>query len=139
MFRQLAECLKLPHDVSDDDLLEPLACAFYDSPNNFYDEGTRAKWCDFVRSWRDEVAGSNPNTASTIEAMNKVNPAYVLREWMLVDAYTAAKERDDFSVLQELFELTRTPYELGSETMQEKYYRRAPDRALKAGGTAFMS
>ena len=139
VFRQLAECLKLPHDVSDDDLLEPLASAFYDSPNNFYDEGTRAKWCDFVRSWRDEVAGSNPNTASTIEAMNKVNPAYVLREWMLVDAYTAAKEKDDFSVLQELFELTRTPYELGSETMQEKYYRRAPDRALKAGGTAFMS
>lgn len=139
VFRQLAECLKLPHDVSDDDLLEPLACAFYDSPNNFYDEGTRAKWCDFVRSWRDEVAGSNPNTASTIEAMNKVNPAYVLREWMLVDAYTAAKERDDFSVLEELFELTRTPYELGSETMQEKYYMRAPDRALKAGGTAFMS
>ena len=42
-------------------------------------------------------------------------------------------------MLEELFELTRTPYELGSDEMQEKYYRRAPDRALKAGGTAFMS
>ena len=135
VFRQLAECLKLPDDVSDNDLLEPLTPAFFDSPNAFYDDGTRAKWCDFVRAWRDEVDG----TASAIEAMNKVNPAYVLREWMLVEAYSAAKENDDFSVLEELFELTRTPYELGSDEMQEKYYRRAPDRALKAGGTAFMS
>ena len=49
------------------------------------------------------------------------------------------EEEDDFSVVKELFELTKTPYDLGSEEMQEKYYRRAPDQALKAGGTAFMS
>ena len=76
---------------------------------------------------------------AAIAQMNSQNPAYVLREWMLVKAYTAAKEEDDFSVVKELFELTKTPYDLGSEEMQEKYYRRAPDQALKAGGTAFMS
>ena len=136
VFRQLAECLVLPGDASEDDLLEPLAPAFYDAPNAFYEKDTRSKWCDFIKAWVDLV-GDDRDAA--IAQMNSQNPAYVLREWMLVKAYTAAKEEDDFSVVKELFELTKTPYDLGSEEMQEKYYRRAPDQALKAGGTAFMS
>ena len=136
VFRQLAECLVLPGDASEDDLLEPLAPAFYDAPNAFYQKDTRSKWCDFIKAWVDLV-GEDRDAA--IVQMNSQNPAYVLREWMLVKAYTAAKEEDDFSVVKELFELTKTPYDLGSEEMQEKYYRRAPDQALKAGGTAFMS
>ena len=136
VFRQLAECLVLPGDASEDDLLEPLAPAFYDAPNAFYEKDTRSKWCDFIKAWVDLV-GEDRDAA--IVQMNSQNPAYVLREWMLVKAYTAAKEEDDFSVVKELFELTKTPYDLGSEEMQEKYYRRAPDQALKAGGTAFMS
>jgi hypothetical protein len=35
--------------------------------------------------------------------------------------------------------LIKHPYEEGTEDEERKYYRRAPDAALKAGGTAFMS
>ena len=60
------------------------------------------------------------------------------REWMLVDAYTGAGIGDE-SVLQELYELIQKPYEEGSDDQIKKYYRRAPERALTMGGTAFMS
>ena len=55
VFRQLAECLVLPGDASEDDLLEPLAPAFYDAPNAFYENDTRAKWCDFIKAWVELV------------------------------------------------------------------------------------
>ena len=53
--------------------------------------------------------------------------------------HAAAKERNDFGPTHELFALTATPYDEGDEEMQTKYYKRAPDAALSAGGTAFMS
>jgi len=58
---------------------------------------------------------------------------------MLVEAYTAAKEINDYDQVKELFALTSAPYEEGSAELAAKYYRRAPDAALLAGGTAFMS
>jgi uncharacterized protein YdiU (UPF0061 family) len=88
------------------------------------------------------------------ERMRTASPKYVLREWMLVEAYSKAspssirnplfpssiKSKDaDESVIHELFELTKNPYDEGTDEQDEKYYRRAPDDALKAGGTAFMS
>jgi len=45
----------------------------------------------------------------------------------------------DESMIHELFSLIQDPYGEGTEEQDEKYYRRAPDEALKAGGTAFMS
>ncbi len=45
----------------------------------------------------------------------------------------------DYSGVHELFELIKDPYGEGSADDHEKYYRRAPDKSLRAGGTAFMS
>ena len=56
-----------------------------------------------------------------------------------MEAYTAAKEINDYDQVKELFALTSAPYEEGSAELAAKYYRRAPDAALLAGGTAFMS
>ncbi|KAL9187343.1 hypothetical protein ACHAXT_001446 [Thalassiosira profunda] len=83
------------------------------------------------------------------ESMRLSNPKYTLREWMLVDAYTKADPGKppgspvsipgDYSGIRELFELCKDPYGEGSAEMHKKYYRRAPDESLRAGGTAFMS
>ena len=87
------------------------------------------------------------------ERMRLSNPKYILREWMLVDAYSKASpssiqspmfptlqsSRADESMVHELFRLIQNPYEEGDEEQHEKYFRRAPDEALNAGGTAFMS
>jgi hypothetical protein len=57
---------------------------------------------------------------------------------MLVDAYTKAAQRDE-GTIHDLFALLQDPYDEGTPEQQERFYRRAPDAALKAGGTAFMS
>ena len=101
VFRQLAECLKLPDDASDDDLLEPLAPAFYDSPNAFYDDEHQGQ----VVRLRPRVEGrggrDGPHDRGDEQGESGVRAARV-------DArrrHSAAKENDDFSVLEELFEL----------------------------------
>lgn len=84
------------------------------------------------------------------ETMRLSNPKYTLSEWILVDAYTKADAGKtpgvpfpaaggDYSGVHELFELCKDPYGEGSAEMHEKYYRRAPEESLRAGGTAFMS
>jgi len=132
MWRQLAEVAALPQDAADADLFAPLRAAFYSAP----DAAEVANWTAFLRRWRGTIGGDGAEAAARVRAES---PKYILREWMLVEAYTAAKERGDFTLTHELFDLTAAPYAEGSDAMAAKYYRRAPDAALNAGGTAFMS
>jgi serine/tyrosine/threonine adenylyltransferase len=122
------------------------------------------KW---IQQWRETLAESYGKSGSSSilsqkddvqmkseERMRVSNPKYVLREWMLVEAYSMASsssisssifpvaihsQGNDESLVHELFELIKHPYDEGSEDQEIKYYRRAPDATLKAGGTAFMS
>ena len=71
--------------------------------------------------------------------MNKVNPLFVPREWMLVEAYEAA-ERGDSSVIETLQQLFMRPYSDDHDpTLVAKYARRAPDGAHAQGGVGYMS
>ena len=136
-FRQLAD-VALVGDaakLSDEELFAPLAAAFY-AP---LDADARAGWADWIRAWRAVADAGEGGVEGTARRIKAANPKYVLREWMLVEAYTAAKERDDFSVVRELFETATKPYEEGDDARAERWYRRAPDAALRRGGTAFMS
>lgn len=94
----------------------------------------RLQYLAWIKQWRD-IVKDEPGAA---ERMRLANPKYVLREWMLVDAYSAAEEGDD-DVLKELFELIQKPYDEGTPKQESQYYRRAPEDALTLGGTAFMS
>lgn len=93
---------------------------------------------------------SKQTTIPPEETMRLANPKYTLREWMLVEAYTKAdagkspgnpfpSASGDYSGVHELFALCKDPYGEGSSDNHKKYYRRAPDESLRAGGTAFMS
>ena len=55
-----------------------------------------------------------------------------------MEAYNRAARGDEYMV-KELLELVEYPYDEGSEDQIKNYYRRAPDEALSAGGTAYMS
>jgi len=99
----------------------------------------RADYISWIEQWRNALQEEQEQDLSVIgNHMKQVNPKYVLREWMLVDAYTAAAKGDE-SVLKELYELIQRPYEEGAQEEQNKYYGRAHDAALTTGGTAFMS
>ena len=129
-------------------------------------EATR-KMVDWIKAWREILVETHKPHGPSLrlseddsivlepyERMRISNPKYVLREWMLVEAYSKASpssisnplfpialksQKADESMVFELFDLIQNPYDEGTEDQDEKYYRRAPDSALKAGGTAFMS
>jgi len=137
-----------------------------DGPSPFYvplDVESKTKLLKWIQSWREALIESyKENELSTSsdyiapdERMRLANPKYVLREWMLVEAYskaslsnsqsssifktTSTQTQSDESVIHELFELIQSPYDEGTEDQNKKYYHRAPDTATVAGGSAFMS
>ncbi len=107
--------------------LEALAPVFYVPPS----PAKARRWRDWLARWRR----ADPN----VHAMNSVNPLFVPREWMLVEAYEAA-ERGDNSVIETLQRLFMRPYSDDHDpALVEKYARRAPDGAHTQGGVGYMS
>ena len=112
---------------TDADALEALAPAFYAPPS----PQKAKKWRAWLKSWRR--AGPDP------DAMDRVNPLFVPREWMLVEAYEAA-ERGDNSVIETLQRLFARPYADDHDpALVAKFARRAPDGAHTQGGVGYMS
>jgi len=126
------------------------------SPFYVVPEGdVRERLIGWMGRWREAVLASNNNDVDiesggggkvAYERMKLVNPKYVLRENLLVEAYEAADPgvgnaggTTNESKMHNLLELILDPYEEGTAEQHEKYYRRAPDSALTEGGTAFMS
>ena len=122
-------------------VLEDIADDERSDCNPFYEALTpelRKQWILWLKQWRNSLEVAGADGKDVYKKMKSTNPKFVLREWMLVDAYTDAGMGDESS-LQELYQLIQEPYEEGSDEQIRKFYRRAPERALTAGGTAFMS
>ena len=117
------ELSKLPRSV------EGLRLAFYEGCPPTNDEG----WNAWLGQWHAALESEKGMGTSQ---MRSASPKYVPREWMLVDAYTAAARRDydPLHALQKLFEY---PYEEQDE-FEAKYYRKADAKSFTKGGTAFM-
>jgi len=93
-----------------------------------------AAWID---DWTAALADAGIDRPAAALAMNRANPKYVLREWMLVDAYNAAN-RGDLSVARDLHALVKSPYD-DQPDFHDRYYRRADPDDLTKPGTAFMT
>lgn len=131
------------------------------------DDDARNKMIVWIQKWREvlvetykeigpsrRLSEDDAEFVEPCERMRLASPKFVLREWMLVEAYSKASpssirsplfpvliksEDADESGVHELLELIKNPYDEGTDEQDEKYYRRAPEAALRAGGTAFMS
>lgn len=68
--------------------------------------------------------------------MNKVNPKFVLRNYMAQVAIDAAN-KDDYSIISELHELLKNPYE--EQLQHEKWYIKRPDWAKDKIGCSSLS
>ncbi|MFY7757415.1 MAG: hypothetical protein ACOVP9_03365, partial [Flavobacterium stagni] len=68
--------------------------------------------------------------------MNRVNPKYVLRNYMAQLAIDAANQ-DDFSLIHELHELLKKPYDEQPE--HEKWFAKRPDWARTKVGCSMLS
>lgn len=97
-----------------------------------------ARLAAWIRDWRRELENVDVSPEQAAVAMNAVNPKYVLREWMLVQAYTAAAQ-GDLSIARDLYQLVKRPFDEHSGKLEAAYYRRADLDDLSKPGTAFMT
>jgi len=98
----------------------------------------RKDWTEWIKEWREILKATNRPSEEVYEQMKKNNPKFVLREWILVEAYSTAAN-GDFSMTQMLHDLCKHPYEEGTAENSALYYRRVPETSIAKGGTAFMS
>ena len=98
----------------------------------------RKDWIEWIKQWREILKATKRPSEEVYEQMKKSNPKFVLREWILVEAYSAAAT-GDFSTVKDLHELCKNPYDEGTSEQTSQYYRRAPESSQAKGGTAFMS
>ena len=129
--------LRCSEDSGAEDQLGHLDRAFYEPPN----DELRQEWDAWLQKWAATVLsegeggeGARQQVASRLSA---VNPKYVPREWMLVEAYTKAEKEGDYTVVQELYELFKRPYD--EQPAYERYYSRGPDDVVSRGGVAYMT
>lgn len=89
-----------------------------------------------ARYWGRVGAEARPDGERRRE-MAAANPKYILRNWMLAEAYEAA-ERGDSSAVHALHALLRSPYE-EQPSADPRYAQPTPDWARGRPGLAFMS
>ena len=136
-YRGLAEvrCEGIEADAVDAEALRaPLTEAYY-SPDSHSDEDWQAidAW---LRAYVARVQKDGTGDVARREAMNAVNPMYVLRNYLAQEAIDQA-EAGDFSGVYSLMEVLRSPYEARSEWGQ--FAKKRPDWARDRFGCSMLS
>ena len=114
--------------------LEALAPAFY-LPEQVSGE-VRDGWLAWLTAYQAALRAANVTVETRRAAMRRANPKYVLRNYMAQLAIDAA-EQGDASVVNELLELLRRPYDEQPE--QERWAARRPDWARERVGCSMLS
>ena len=127
-FRGLAEVPAGTSELSDEQVVAPLLDAFYD-PAELAGKA-RTDWLAWLRRYRARVSDDRR------EAMNTVNPKYVLRNYLSQLAIDAS-ERDDHAMITELLDLLRRPYD--EQPGMERFAGKRPDWARTRAGCSMLS
>lgn len=121
-------------ETSGEDRLAPLLDAYYDPA------ALTAEVRDRLNNWLDQYAlrvrRDGTNDAERAERMNAVNPKYVLRNYLAQLAIDKA-ESGDYTLVNELLELLRRPYDEQPE--QESFAAKRPDWARQRAGCSMLS
>jgi uncharacterized protein YdiU (UPF0061 family) len=134
-FRALADIARLPVDRRDDDSLWGLvrsAC---------YDEGAatstqRAPLLAWLRTWLLLAETSPSSPASRADAMDRVNPLLLPRNWLAQEAIDAATA-GDLGPLERLLTILRDPYMRRDDVAREA--GRRPEWARHKAGCSMLS
>jgi len=131
--RQLA-LVPVVTDVSDTDLLAALDDAWY-QPEEVVGE-LRDEVVRWLRRWSERVLSGGLSHRERVARMNAVNPRFVLRNWMAQEVIDAT-EQGDMSLIHELLEVLRRPYE--EQPGQERFAARRPEWARNKVGCSMLS
>ena len=129
-FRELS---MIPDDI------ESLKKSFYSNLNEEID----TRWSAWLTKWKSLITSTTdvntPHTLKDIsELMKRVNPKYVLREWILAPAYQQAAT-GNYELIRELQEVMTQPYDEQSKEVEEKYYKLKPSEFSEVGGVSHLS
>ena len=130
-FRNLSLVLK---NDTPETALTKIEFAFYNA--NDCNESITLKWHNWFTKYSNRLQLETFSDAERSSAMNQVNPKYVLRNYMAQLSIDAA-EKEDYSILKELFELLQKPYEEQPE--YEKWFAKRPDWARVKIGCSMLS
>jgi len=128
-FRSLPDVAAVDRSASDRSLVEPLLVAAY-APDELTGD-VLAGLAGWLRRWRDRLEVDDPRPA-----MDAVNPRFVLRNYLAQLAIDAAEAGDD-SVLHELHDTLRRPYE--EQPGRERFAEKRPEWARERPGCSMLS
>ena len=136
-YRQLAKIdigVEPLADVSDVTLPEPLMDAYYVPDQLTNDTITRVG--NWIRCYKARVRKDGTLNDTRRKRMNAVNPKYVLRNYLAQLAIDKAEQGDN-SMVNELLELLRRPYD--EQPDKEEYAKKRPDWARHRAGCSMLS
>ena len=124
----------LEGDVDDETLIQPLIDAYYDPSQ--WTAAERAQIATWLRTYGNRLSKSSTPETARRDRMNSVNPKYVLRNFLAQLAIDQAED-DDMSLLNELLELLRHPYD--EQPGQDHFAAKRPDWARHRAGCSMLS
>jgi uncharacterized protein YdiU (UPF0061 family) len=140
-FRKLADVPRyddMATILSDDELIEPLYDAYYlpDQLNGEY-TGRLAGWLrQYNQRLNRDVLADNMSDQKRRDSMNRVNPKYVLRNYLAQLAIDKA-EQGDYTMVTELLDVLTRPYD--EQSGKEKFAAKRPDWARDRAGCSMLS
>lgn len=130
-YRNLANVLKsdMPSEA-----LTKVDIAFY-QPENIVTT-LKTSWLNWMELYLEKINAETISDGERMLKMNTVNPKYVLRNYMAQLAIEAA-EKEDYSLLDELYHLLKNPYD--EQPQYEKWFAKRPDWAKNKIGCSMLS
>lgn len=113
------------------DLISP---AIYNTDGDSFKQ--KALWKDWFQKYDKRLQEEESNDSERATQMNRVNPKYVLRNYMAQIAIDAA-EKGDYVLIDELFQLLKNPYD--EQPNQERWFAKRPEWARHKVGCSMLS
>ncbi|WP_348799573.1 protein adenylyltransferase SelO [Flavobacterium adhaerens] len=130
-FRNLANVEKID---SAEITLNKIQEAFYNE--NDLKETTLTNWHIWLQHYIERINQETLSDTERKEQMNNVNPKYVLRNYMAQLSIDAANN-GDYTLINELFELLKKPYDEQPE--KQDWFAKRPDWARNKVGCSMLS
>ena len=130
-YRNLANVVKT--DTSDEALAK-ITLAFY-QPDKIVTT-LQTSWLNWMELYLEKIKAEVLSDEERKQAMNTINPKYVLRNYMAQLAIEAA-EKEDYTLIDELYTLLKNPYD--EQPQYEKWFAKRPDWARHKVGCSMLS